>query len=120
MSMSDDEDEDEDEDVDSVVPHSDTEEDEDYTPFFDPSSEPEDIVLPADEITNSFPLCYLPCPNDDNLCGCESSQRRVKPKPRVAKWFSLKSFIDFYSENDEDLGSTWIARSNFIQVPILS
>ena len=115
MSMSDDEDEDE--DVDSVAPHSDTEDDEDYTPFFNPSSEPEDIVLPADEIKNSFPFSYVPCPNDDNLCGCESSQRQVKPKPRAARCFPLESFIDLY-ENDDDYGSTW--GSSFIQVPILS
>ena len=116
MSMSDDEDEDEDESVDSVVPHLDTEDDEDYTPFFNPSSEPEDIVLPADEIKNSFPFCYVPCPNDDNLCGCKSSQRRVKPKPRAARRFH-ESFIDLY-DNDDDYGSTW--RSSFIRVPILS
>jgi len=114
--MSDDEDEDEDEDVDSVVPHEDTEDDEDYTPFFNPSCEPEDIVLPADEIKNSFQLCYVPCANDDNLCGCESSRRRGKSKSRAAKWFPLKSFVDLYSENDDDYSSTWIRRSSFIQL----
>jgi len=117
MSMSDDED-DEDDDVDSVLPHSDTESD--YAPFVNPSSEPEDIVLPAAEMNSLSPSYVSRSSDGDNVCGCKVPQRRLKRKSKAAKWFPLKSFIDLYSENDDDYGASWAWRSNFIQVSTLS
>jgi hypothetical protein len=114
MSMSDDEDDGDEED--DILPRSDSEDD---PMHFNPSFEPEDIVLPASPTTHSFPPSRVLLPsNGDNLGGRKASQRRVKRKSgKATEWFPLKSFIDLYNENDDD--SSWNWRS-FIEVTQLS
>lgn len=116
--MSDDEDEDDDED--DVLPRSDSEDD--PMRIFNPTFEPEDIVLPASPTTHSFPPSRVLRPsNGANLGGRKPSQRRAKHKSgKASEWFPLKSFIDLCNENDDDSGSgNWNWRS-FIEVSTLS
>ncbi|KAJ3572359.1 hypothetical protein NP233_g3133 [Leucocoprinus birnbaumii] len=118
MSMSDDEDED-DEDV---LPRSDSEDEPVQVQAYNPSFEPEDIVLPASPTTLSFPPSRVLRPsNSANLGGRKASQRRAKHKSgKTGEWFPLKSFIDLCNENDDESGSgSWNWRS-FIEVSTLS
>lgn len=116
MSMSDDEDEEDD-----VVPKSDPEDD--AYQLFNPSFEPEDIVLPPSPTTLSpSPRAPRPSDGDDSPKngGRKIAQRWIKHTGKPGEWFPLKSFIDLYNENDDDSGSSsWNWRS-FIEVSNVS
>ncbi|KAF9453528.1 hypothetical protein P691DRAFT_719268 [Macrolepiota fuliginosa MF-IS2] len=118
MSMSDDEEDDEED----IFPKSDHEDD--VIQLFNPSFEPEDIVLPTSPTTYSFPPSRVLRPsNGDSLSklgGRKASQRKVKHKSgKPTDWFPLKSFIDLRNENDDEYGPSWNWRS-FIEVTSVS
>jgi nucleoside-specific outer membrane channel protein Tsx len=108
--MSDDEDDDEDEEKPNIQLLSDQEDD--AMDSFDPSYEPEDIVLPVSSAHSSLPSGVVRNKHRKHG-GPKVLQRRVKHKSgRARDWFPLKSFIDFCNENDDDAASTnWNWRS---------
>jgi hypothetical protein len=116
--MSDDEDEDEDEDASDIQPLSDL--DDQVLDSFDPSYEPEDIVLPVSSPHSSMPSRVVRN-KPRKHGGHRISQRRIKHRSgRTRDWFPLKSFIDFYNENEDDAASTnWSWRS-FIEFSTVS